>query len=50
MGEKKGLQSLPNGTVRDYINIGWEMETDDTLPLAKSALVLLVVCFMNRRK
>lgn len=42
MGIKKGFQLLPNGVVRGYVDCGMSL-SDDTLPLAKDALVLVYV-------
>ena len=40
---KRSIQRLPNGCVRGYVNMGTEVESNDTIPLAKEALVMMVV-------
>lgn len=43
IGIKKGIQYLSNGTVRGYVDLGFEMENANPIPLAKDALVLMAV-------
>ncbi|KMQ85163.1 thap domain-containing protein 9-like protein [Lasius niger] len=40
---KKSLQRLPNGKICGYVDFGSEMESNDTIPLTKDALVMMVV-------
>lgn len=50
MSIKKGLQYLPNGKVRGYVDVGSQMDDGDTLQLAKEAVVLMVVSVDNSWK
>lgn len=43
MSIKKGLQYLPNGKVRGYVDIGTQIDESDNMQLAKEAIVLMVV-------
>lgn len=40
---KKSLQCLPNGKICGHVDFGSEMELNDNIPLAKDALVLMVM-------
>ena len=47
---KKSIQRQSNGVVRGYVDVGTKIECSDTIPIAKDALVMMVVALDGRWK